>query len=142
MPRSMKLTVPLVLISAGTALAVSACSSDSDTTQAVGDFNKMLNAGAKKEAAKALQNAGVSSATAKAAAKKINFELDCPDSVKKGESFTCTVTGQPGGDSARVKLVVDSNDELTPTNNTQFQQQLNGVVRSASETLARQAAIG
>ena len=141
MPRSTKVKVPLVLIAAGAALAVSACSSDSDTTQAVSDFNKTLNAGAKKEAANALESAGASSATVKAAARKINFELGCPDSVKKEEDFTCTLSGQPGGDSAKVKMVVDSNDELKPTNNKQFQQQLNGVVKSASETLARQAAI-
>jgi len=135
-------TFPLIALAAGAALAISACSSESDTTAAVNDFNTTLNQGAKKEAAAALEKAGASASTAEAEAARINFELDCPDSVKKEENFTCTLSGEPGGASGKVKMVVDSDNQLKPINDAEFQKQLNGVIKSASEQLATQAATG
>ena len=131
-----------VVIAAVAIFGLSGCgSSEWDPSQAVQKFNQTLNAEIRKAVISGLESAGVSASVAESAAKKVSVKLDCPDSVKKGEAFNCTITGSPGGKSTKVAMEINSSDQLDTVNDAKFQKALNGVTKSVTEAVAKEAGV-
>jgi len=85
--------IPAALAAVGAVFVIAACGGY-DPTEAVNSLNKQLN----DQLQSSLQAAGVSSSVASQA----GLTVKCPDSVEKGQSFDCSVTGKASGESVDV----------------------------------------
>lgn len=125
----MKKMVPAVAAAVGVALAISACGGY-DPSSAVDSLNKQLNTALQSN----LEEAGVPSSEAS----KAGITVKCPDSVEKGQTFDCTVTGKASGESAKVPMEINDSDELVPAEAAQLDEAVEGVTTAeATKTLGQ-----
>lgn len=115
-----------VLATVGAIAAISACGGY-NPTDAVNSLNKQLN----DTLQSSLKAAGVPAS----AASQAGITVKCPDSVEKGQSFDCSVTGKASGKSVDVPMEINDNDELVPV----AEEKLNSAVQSLSEAEASKA---
>ena len=115
--------IPAALAAVGVVFVIAACGGY-DPTEAVNSLNKQLN----EQLQSSLQAAGVSSSVASQA----GLTVKCPDSVEKGQSFDCSVTGKASGESVDVPMEINDSDELVPV----AQEKLDTAVQSVTEAEA------
>ena len=78
-----------------------------------------------------LDEAGATPAQAEGA----EITVACPDSVNEGESFDCTVSGTPGGESLDIEMQVDG-DTIDVVNEAEAQATVDEVFLSVAEAVA------
>ena len=119
----MKKKLPAALATLGVAVALAACGGY-NPTDAVNSLNKQLN----DTLQSSLKAAGVPAS----AASQAGITVKCPDSVEKGQSFDCSVTGKASGKSVDVPMEINDNDELVPV----AEEKLNSAVQTITEAEA------
>ena len=113
-----------VAVAAGVATVALAACGAYDTADAVKSFNDEINSTIQS----ALSSAGITGV----AATEAGVKLSCPNDVQKEEAFTCTVTGNLSGESADVKMEINSSDELAPVDESAFAGEITRFTESES----------